>query len=152
MANAKITPITDAIIDARQLLNSGKLPTHKELAARWHCSLPRVSYVLAKVKRGNKKPPHKPVRRSASNSAGSTPKHPLLSRIHKSLLRAEDDLVNAEGYISAIPGLGNSEIKKLVKKIQASVWAEFHKSVSRELPSIEKLAKSKRRKRRSVKK
>ncbi|HZV13492.1 MAG TPA: hypothetical protein VFA55_09780 [Candidatus Kapabacteria bacterium] len=151
MANSKIIPIADAITDARQLLNSGKLPTHKELATRWHCSLPRVSYVLAKVKTSNKKTLHKPVRRSVTISATSTPKHPLLSRIHASLLRTEDDLVNAEGYISAIPGLGNSEIKKLVKKIQAGVWAEFHRSVSKELPSIEKLAKGKR-KRRSTKK
>jgi hypothetical protein len=143
MANSKIIPIADAIKDAQKMIQSNTLPTHKDLAKKWHCSLPRVAYVLGKIKSGTTN--KKPGRPKSSVSTGAYSKHPILSGLRATIDQLENDLVNAEGYVSAIPGLSEIELNKLVKKAQASVWAEFHKSASKHLESIQKLSKGRKK-------
>jgi len=150
MAKVKITPLADAIADAKALIAAGKLPTHKELAKRWHCSLARVPLVLNKVRKpkSRKTATTKPVVHHG-RPASKKSSHPLLSRISVAMERVQNDLSIAAKSISAIPGLASSDVKKLVKKSQASVWSKFAGELSGAVDAVGKLASGKRKKKKA---
>lgn len=146
MAQAKLVPLPEAIADAKKLIAEGKLPTHKELAARWHCSIARVPYILNKIR--------KPKRRKAAASKPVVPRgrpaakkssHPLLGRISAAMERVQNELSKSEGVIASIPGLTSGDVKKLVKKSQASVWSRFGSELADAVDAVGKLASGKRK-------
>lgn len=143
-----ITPLPVAIKEAMAMIKKDALPTHKQLAAQWHCSTQRVQYVLRKIKAGNPPPKRRgrpPAGSSVLSYVAAQSKHPVLVKLTTAVNSANLRLAEVEQHISRIPGLASVDRKAIIQKAQQGIWQGLHGELTGYVDALSVLAAGRKR-------
>ncbi len=152
----KIVPLDQAIAEAKTLLDANgksKVPL-KELAQRWHCSMPRVNIILREARGGKK------LRRRTAKAAAAAPVrrvravggHPKLRQLVARAQAVEAKLSATAQQLAAIPGIRPAEVRSIARRSTQAVWGEFAEYLQTFAAGLATGRRRRRRGRRAAKK